>query len=152
MQSNDTAPAHNKTVIVSILVAAALLVGIGWAIASVLQYAEEFDSRPRTRGLTHQKMHRKSEALQQIMDALVRDDFGAVRTAVEAMKRIGIHANWYLKSHSGDRGDQFQNSTERLIESASNEDYKAAAEAYDDLATSCIACHRFRLDDRGADR
>ena len=151
MQPNEARPSRNKTVVVAILITVGLVVGIGWTIFSLWKHTGILDSGPTRGGLAEQKMHRKSVVLQQIMDALVRDDFNGVANAAEEMKRIGTHAQWYLgEEHYGDHSDQFRISAERLIESANIRDYKAAAEAYDVLATSCIECHRLRLDKTGA--
>jgi len=113
------------------------------------------DMRNVRYGLREQIMHkpiRKSGgsfvvfyavALQEIMDSLVRSDFRGVSKAADKMKRLGDTAAWYLNENAfPDDGVDFRDSTMSLIDSANKRDYEADALAYDELATSCIDCHR----------
>jgi len=124
-------------ILIVVLVAVVALLGFG------LKYAAKLDSGPSRNSMTEQLMNRKSVALQEIMDSLVRSDFRGVSKAADKMKRLGDTAAWYLNENAfPDDGVHFRDSTMSLIDSANKRDYEAAALAYDELATSCIDCHR----------
>jgi len=153
MQNNEWRAMRTSSVVFYAIfivgfVAVMVLIFIG-----LFNYAAKLDSGPLRNGLSEQLMNRKSVALQEIMDSLVRSDFGGVFKAADKMKHLGNTAAWFLDENGfPDDGIHFRDSTMSLIDSANKKDYEGAALAYDELATSCIDCHRRILKQRNQSR
>lgn len=143
MQENEWRPMRTRTVVLYVGLSIGLVAIIVLIFIGLLNYVAKLESGPSRNSLTEQLMNRKSVALQEIMDSLVRSDFRGVSKAADKMKRLGDTADWFLRDEDyHDDGAHFRDSTMSLIDSANQKDYEAAALAYDELATSCIDCHR----------
>jgi hypothetical protein len=72
-------------------------------------------------------MHRKSKAMADILDGLVRGNLRSVEESAEHMKSIGAHLNWYSSSKLYEKHDEgFRQSTLDLLEAAQKRDHDAA--------------------------
>ena len=143
MQGNPSRPMPTRTVVIYAILCVGFVAVVVLIFIGLLNYVAKLESGPSRNSLTEQLMNRKSVALQEIMDSLVRSDFGGVSKAADKMKRLGDTADWFLRDEDyNDDGVHFRDSTMSLIDSANKKDYEAAALAYDELATSCIDCHR----------
>ena len=90
-------------------------------------------------------MEAKSRYAHALLDALVAEDFEAIRRQAFRLKAVAETADWkaiespaYVRS-----SEAFIHATEELMEAASDENGDAAALAYMDLTLKCVQCHRF---------
>lgn len=97
---------------------------------------------PVTGTLKGEMMHRKTQAMSRITDALVRGDMRRVEAAAQHMWDIGESLNWYSSSELYEANDErFQAATASLFEAAQKSDRQQALEAALQLERSCIECH-----------
>ena len=102
----------------------------------------QLDGIPATSTFKEQMMHRKSRAMAQISDGLVRGDLRRVEASAEHMWEIGQALNWYMSSDLYENHEEiFHDSTNELIEAARQGDHAAAKESALRLERSCIDCH-----------
>jgi hypothetical protein len=95
-----------------------------------------------TRTLKEKMMHRKTRAMAEISDGLVRGDLRRVESSAEDMRRIGQTLDWHLSSPLYENNNEiFRDSTHELIEAARQRDHTAAKESALQLERSCIECH-----------
>jgi len=153
MQDKEWRPMRTSSVVLYACLSIGLVLVVVLLIIGLWNYVAKLDSGPSRNSMTEQLMNRKSVALQEIMDSLVRSDFKGVSKAADKMKRLGDTAAWFLNEQTYlEDGVHFRDSTMSLIDSANKKDYEAAALAYDELATSCIDCHRRILNNRTQSR
>jgi len=100
------------------------------------------DDAPMTITFNEQMMHRKTKAMRQIFDGLVRGDTSRVEDAAEDMRSIGLHFDWYSSSEIYENNhERFRQSTSDLIDAAQRGDHNDAKESALELERSCIECH-----------
>ena len=112
---------------------------LAWGIHALWQ----MDNEPlRGNSLSSQLMHRKTSAMQDILDGMVRGDPRQVDKAATKMKSIGFHVEWYLSIPLYEKeGGEFRDSVQELDRAMSEKDWVIAREATLRLERSCIECH-----------
>ena len=111
---------------------------LAWGVHALWQ----MEDIPATSTFKEQMMHRKTQAMEQILDGLVRGDLRRVEKSAEHMKSIGVHVNWYSSSEVYENNnDLFRQLTFDLIDAAQRRDHVAAKESALQLERSCIECH-----------
>jgi len=94
---------------------------------------------------TEQLMRVKRDYAHRLLDAVVQEDFAAVREQAFRLKTIAETSDWkaidspeYVR-----RSDAFLAATVRLVEAARERQGDAVALAYMDLTLKCVQCHRY---------
>lgn len=106
------------------------------------QTAGELDRKPARGGVPQQIMHRKSSAMEDILDGMIRGDLQRVNTAAKTMEDYGDTIEWYLSYPEYEKqAEGFRDSVETLQEAAGRGDGESAKEAVLELERSCIECH-----------
>ena len=104
--------------------------------------AVEIDSKPPRSGLKDQLMHRKTSAMQDILDGMIRGDLGRVETAAVQLAAYGNTIEWYLASTEyQNHGESFRGAVGDLSAAARKRDMDSAKESTLRLERSCIECH-----------
>jgi hypothetical protein len=92
-----------------------------------------------------QLMKAKAGYAHRLLDAIVMEDFDAVREQSFRLKAVAETADWkvldtpeYVRE-----SDAFIRATERLVEAARNRSGDSAALAYMDVTLRCVHCHRY---------
>ena len=125
--------------IMASLVAVAFLL---WTVQLIWHRAGEIDRNLSRFGAKNQLMHRKSEAMHDILDEMIAGNLGSVHSAAKRMARYGETIDGYLASESYDiYGMDFHQSVEDLAAAAAESDAIKAKEAALRLERSCIECH-----------
>lgn len=96
-------------------------------------------------------MEAKSRYAHALLDALVREDFGAMRDQALRLKAVAGTADWKASESAAyvRLSDAFVAATNDLAGAARAGDGNAAALAYMDLTMKCVQCHRLlRSDER----
>lgn len=133
-------------------VAGALLasVAIAWSFLWLWQRAGEIDRKPPQSGVKEQLMHRKTNAMQDILDGMIRGDLRRVETAANRMNDYGHAIGWYLSvDESVDKsvdkyehhGEEFHRAVADLLGASRGGDFNSAKEATLRLERSCMECH-----------
>jgi hypothetical protein len=119
-----------------------IFLAIVWSVWWLWQSAGEHDRNPRSGGVSEALMNRKSSAMQDILEGMIRGDLRRVNTAAQQMDAYGDTMEWYVSQHEYDEhGERFRSSVDALQEAAKQRDVKSAKEAVLELERSCIECH-----------
>jgi hypothetical protein len=87
-------------------------------------------------------MNRKSSAMQDILEGMIRGDLQRVNKAAKKLEDYGDTIEWYLSHSEYDKhGERFRSSVDALQEAAGQRDVESAKEAILELERSCIECH-----------
>lgn len=87
-------------------------------------------------------MHRKTSAMQDILDGMIRGDLRRVETAADQMAAYGNTIEWYLAATEyQNHGESFRGAVDDLRTAARERDMDSAKEATLRLERSCIECH-----------
>jgi len=116
------------------------------AIVSLLiwlwQTVAEIDRKPPQGGLKEQLMHRKTSAMQDILDGMIRGDLRRVETAANLM---AAYDNTIKEYHSTaeyqKHGESFRGAVGDLRAAARERHIDSAKEATLRLERSCLECH-----------
>lgn len=89
-------------------------------------------------------MQAKSDYAHRLLDALVVEDFGAVRDEAFRLKAVAETADWKaIESEAFVRqSEAFIRATDEIMAAAREENGDAVALAYMDLTLKCVHCHR----------
>jgi len=116
--------------------------GIVWSVHWLWQTAGEHDRNPPRGGVPEQLMNRKSSAMQDILDGMIRGDLKQVNAAAKRMEAYGDTIEWYLSHSEYDKhGERFRSSVDALQEATGRQDIESAKETVLELERSCIECH-----------
>ena len=119
-----------------------VFLAIVWSTRWLWQTAGEHDRNPPRGGVPEQLMNRKSSAMQDILEGMIRGDLQRVNTAAKKMEAYGATIEWYLSHSEYDKhGERFRSSVDALQEAAGQRDVESAKEAVLELERSCIECH-----------
>ena len=139
---NQELPRMKLTKHLPVVAGAILCVSFGAFLAWGVHALWRMEDIPATSTFKEQMMHRKTQAMEQILDGLVRGDLRRVEKSAEHMKSIGVHVNWYSSSEVYENNnDLFRQLTFYLIDAAQRRDHVAAKESALQLERSCIECH-----------
>lgn len=143
---------HARFWIVVILASASTGAFLLWTAQLLWHRAGELDRDPSQFGVKSQLMHRKSEAMHDILDEMVAGNLGRVHSAANRMERYGDAIDGYLASELYDKyGVDFHQAVDDLTAAAAQDDVNNAKEAALRLEQSCIECHML-LNRRRAER
>ena len=93
-------------------------------------------------GLKAQMMHRKSMAMQTILDGMIWGDLQRVETAANQLVDYRDTIERFLSSAEHEKyGEDFRKSVDDVIDAAARKDLNSATEATLRLERSCIECH-----------
>lgn len=113
-----------------------------WATQLIWHKAAEIDRNPSRTGVKSQLMHRKSEAMHDILDSMVSGNLQDVHSKAKRMERYGKTIDDFLASEAYKKyGADFHRAVDDLIVAAAQEDVDNAKEAALRLERSCIECH-----------
>lgn len=116
--------------------------GITWFIQLAWRSATEYSENPRRATFKNQLMRRKSDAMDDALQAIVRGRLSQVRDAAERMEECANAIDGYLSTEVYTmHGEEFYQAIEELRVSAGNKDRQGAKEAILRLERSCIDCH-----------
>jgi hypothetical protein len=119
-----------------VLSAVLAIVAVVWMLQTLIS------SVPLGGSLKTQVMHRKSMAMQTILDGLIRGDLQRVETAASQLVDYGKMIEHFLSSAEYEKhGEDFRNSVGDVIDASAREDKNSAKEAVLRLERSCIECH-----------
>lgn len=112
----------------------------------VWRAAAESDAGRRGVGVKDRLMQRKADALQDVLDALVRGRLERIEPAAERMIDYTAAIEGYLDTDVYRRyGADYLRALEELREAAGREDRAGARAAFGRLENACLECH-FLLD------
>jgi hypothetical protein len=118
------------------------LVAIVWSAYWTWKTAVEIDRQPPRSDFKEQLMHRKTSALQDILEGMIRGDMRLVETAADRMENYGSTIKWYLSAvEYREHGESFRDATDALRAAARAGDLDSAKEATLRLERSCLDCH-----------
>ncbi|MBS3952445.1 MAG: hypothetical protein KGZ88_05805 [Methylomicrobium sp.] len=125
------------------LLSGALVVVLGvWLFVEVWRYAGEYDKNPSQRNLKNQLMRRKSESMQDILDAIVRGRLNRVNSAAVNMERYAATIDGYLSTDVYEQhGKSFNEAIHDLKRATAQSDAELTKEAALRLERSCLECH-----------
>ena len=119
-----------------------IFLAVVWSFQWLWQTAGELDRSPPRGGVSEQLMHRKSSAMQDILDGMIRGDLKEVNAAAKRMENYGFTIEWYVSHSEYDRhGEDFRDSVNALQDATQRRDGESAKEAILALERSCIECH-----------
>lgn len=123
---------------------AAVLIG-GLAVVLVQaawRYVVEFEADFVPPGLKTQLMHRKSDALQDAVDAVLRGRLDRVEPAVNRIASYTEAIEGFLRTDVYERyGGDYRRALESLREAARRQDPEASKAAILRVESACIDCH-----------
>ena len=123
--------------IVVVLTVVLAIVAVVWLLQMLIA------SVPLGGSLKTQMMHRKTMAMQTIMDGMIRGDLHRIKTAARQLVEYGDAIEHYLSSAEYEKyGEDFRRSLSDVINAANRSDQKSAKEAVLRLERSCIECHQ----------
>lgn len=132
----------SRQVILGVSLGTLVFLMSAWSIQWLWRAAGERDRSPSRGNMAEQLMHRKSSAMQDILDGMVRGDLRRVSTAAKKMKDYGGTIEWYLSYTEYDKlGEEFRTSVNALQAASERRDVESAKEAVLKLERSCIECH-----------
>lgn len=141
MKLRNHSPIINSRLIAAVACALAAFVMVAWFLQWLWQSGGELDRRPSV-GVMDQVMHRKSAAMQGILDGVVAGNWQRVETAAEQMAYYGDTIRWYLSSAEySEHGEHFHQSVNDLRSAIGRKDHPATVEATLRLEKSCLECH-----------
>jgi hypothetical protein len=90
-------------------------------------------------------MKAKTGYAHRLLDAVVAQDFDAVREQAFRLKAVAETADWNVLATAeyARESEDFIDATEGLLDSAKARNGDAVALAYMDVTLSCIHCHRY---------
>jgi hypothetical protein len=119
-----------------------IFLAIVWFTGWLWQTAGEHDRNPPRGGVPEQLMNRKSSAMQDILEGMIRGDLSRVNAAARRMEAYGDSIEWYLSHYEYDKhGERFRSSVDELQEATGRRDTESAKEAVLGLEKTCIECH-----------
>ncbi|QDU29262.1 Cytochrome C' [Anatilimnocola aggregata] len=122
----------------ALLAIVAILSSVFWLWRTVA----EIDRKPPQGGLKEQLMHRKTSAMQDILDGMIRGDLRRVETAADQMTAYGNTIKGYLSTAEYQKhGESFRGAVDDLRTAAREKDMDTAKEAALRLERSCLECH-----------
>jgi hypothetical protein len=125
------------------IVAMALLFYWLWSLS------DRLDKDAERRGLTPQLMQRKTTAMLAIRDGLAAGDVDRAQEAAALLRQISETSRWYLPDRSyAALSDDFRDALRDLDNALRDRDAARLRATYDQLAESCIECHRKASKDR----
>jgi len=128
--------------IVAVSIGTMIFLAIVWSTRWLWQTAGEHDRNPPRGGVPQQLMNRKSSAMQDILEGMIRGDLQRVNKAAKKLEDYGDTIEWYLSHSEYDKhGERFRSSVDALQEAAGQRDVESAKEAIVELERSCIECH-----------
>jgi len=93
-------------------------------------------------GLKAQMMHRKTMAMQTILDGMIRGDLQRVEKAANQLVDYRDTIAQFISSAEYEKhGEDFRKSVDDVIDAAARKDLNSAKEATLRLERSCIECH-----------
>lgn len=102
----------------------------------------EYDKNPTRPSLKAEAMRLKSDAMHDVLDAIVEGRMDRVEAAAARMEEFAAGIEGYLATDVYEKyGEDFYGSLEELQVAAGQEDRDAAKEALLRLEQSCIDCH-----------
>ena len=126
-----------------VLLSGALVVALGvWLFGEVWRYAAEYDKNPSHRNFKNQLMRRKSDSMQDILDAIVRGRLNRVNAAAVDMERYAATIDGYLSTDVYEKhGKSFNEAIQNLKRATEQNDAELTKEAALRLERSCLECH-----------
>ncbi|SRR6056297_1417213 len=113
-----------------------LLLQLAW------KWAGEFDANPQQATLKNQLMQEKSDAMDDVLHAVVRGRLEEVSEAAVRMKSSANTINGYLATDVYEKyGEDFYRAIADIRVAANAKDRESAKEAILRLERSCIECH-----------
>lgn len=93
-------------------------------------------------------MRTKLAASQKLLGALVTADFAQVQTNASTLVSLSGQRGWAaLQTPQYELfSTQFRLASEELVKAAGARNMEASASAYNELTTSCVACHKYLRD------
>ncbi|HXV64476.1 MAG TPA: hypothetical protein VEK15_27510 [Vicinamibacteria bacterium] len=123
-----------------------LLSSAGLTVAAVLAFSSGQE------GPTRKLMEAKAGYAHRLLDAVVQDDFEAIRDQAFRLRAVAETADWRVVDtpEYTRASDAFVGATERLLDAARESNGDAAALAYLDITLECVHCHRYIRNYRAA--
>jgi hypothetical protein len=119
-----------------------IFLAIVWFAGWLWQTAGEHDRNPPRGSVPKQLMNRKSSAMMDILEGIIRGDLRRVNIAAKRLETYGNTMEWYISNKEyGQHGEEFRSSLDALQKAAGQRDLEAAKEAVLVLEKSCIECH-----------
>ncbi len=119
-----------------------IFLAIVWFAGWLWQTAGEHDRNPPRGSVPKQLMNRKSSAMMDIFEGMIRGDLRRVNVAAKRLETYGNAMGWYISNNEYDQqGEEFRSSLDALQKAAGQRDFEAAKEAVLVLEKSCIECH-----------
>ena len=128
------------------LIAVACGIALGvfflWFGQFAWQRIQEHDAEPRRAGVKNQLMRRKSAAMDEALQAMLRGNLVRVNAAAVRMRRSAAKIDGFLSTEVYDRyGEDFFGALDDLLAATEANDREGSKEAILRLEKSCIDCH-----------
>ena len=96
-------------------------------------------------------MQRKLEFANNLLPALMLENFDAIERNSKRLQRLSEASNWsVIRTHEYTRhNSEFRRAVDALEKAAQEKDLDAAALAYAEMSLKCVQCHKYV---RGVDR
>lgn len=123
---------------------AALLAGAlaFWGLSVAWRRVAEHGMNPGPPNLKAQAMLRKSRAMRDVLDAMIRGRLDRVEASAARMRRFASGIDGFLATDVYEKyGDDFYTALDDLQDAANQKDQGAAKDAVLRLEKSCIECH-----------
>lgn len=122
----------------------AALVGalLVWLFGEIWRYTGEYDANPPQRSLKNQLMRRKSDSMQDALDAIVRGRLDRANAAAVDIEKYASTIDGYLSTDVYEKhGKSFHEAIRDLKRATARSDAELAKEAALRLERSCLECH-----------
>lgn len=115
---------------------------IGWCLAGLFCMASTFADEPQRKSSV--VMERKLEYAQNLLKALMTEDFDEIARNVKLMKTFTRLEEMYRSKQPGyaEQLTKFQESVAQLSQATDDKNHDQASQAYVDMVQSCIRCHK----------
>ncbi len=120
--------------------------------AWIWQAAVRQDATPFRRGVGNQLMKMKTQSMADLRDGLATADYSQLEDGIARLRKVNDSASSYMsEDRYGEAGSAFRRALEQFGDNVLNRDLSMAKRSFQELASSCVACHRnasiIQLDD-----
>jgi hypothetical protein len=94
---------------------------------------------------TERLMRQKLAESMQLMGALVISDWAALDRHGRALQTLANNPSWLVlrSPEYSEHSEKFLSATAELVAAAAKRDQETALQAYNNLVSSCVGCHRY---------
>jgi hypothetical protein len=131
-----------------------LIVALLLALPTIGGRGEEPPKKEKDKGKVAELMRKKLKHSQLILEGVAVGDFKKISESADELVLISRDAEWAaIKTPRYEIfSNQFRDNADDLIKKAKDKNLDGAALAYVDLTLTCVKCHKYVREERGAFR